>query len=227
MSYQVLASANRRTVRAVMNPLDKSTVVSIYPRAIHEVKSTIQPGTFDIEAGSLKKPAILVVSTSSWWKELGDDQPLLEIPNSSIQVADSIVNDYCNGIECCNMGDCMPGLFFIPGEHNLLDVVTNYQMKLDAAQKRQRNWYHVIVKQADSMWARSNGNPLAISEIAKMAAHELNLNDKEWLKDTQITAMVRCTACGTLKNPNYPVCSNCKAISDPEAAKKMNFIFAN
>src|SRR5258706_9506503 len=119
------AFLNRQTVRAPVNPLDKSTVVSIYPRAIEETKYTIQPGVFKIPAGSYKEPSTLVVGPSSWWKELDESQPLLEIPVSSITIADSIVRDYCNGILCCNMGDATPGLFFIPGEHTVTQIQAN------------------------------------------------------------------------------------------------------
>ena len=41
---------NRRKLRqSVKNPLDKCTIVSIFPKAIDEDKFTIQPGKFHIE----------------------------------------------------------------------------------------------------------------------------------------------------------------------------------
>jgi uncharacterized OB-fold protein len=59
----------------------------------------------------------------------------------------------------------------------------------------------------------------------KIAAKELTL-DKVWLKDFQAIAMVNCKACGSLKNPLYPVCPNCKAIDDPEKAKSLGIKFS-
>ena len=114
-----LNQMHRRTIRAPVNPMDKSTIVSILPKFISERKATIQPGTFEITPGSFEKPALLVVGPSSWWREIDENQPLLEIPVSSIQVADSVVKDYCNGLLACNMSDMMPGLFYLPGEYNL------------------------------------------------------------------------------------------------------------
>ena len=111
-----ISSPNRRTIRAPVNPLDKSTVVIILPKALYERKATIQPGVFELKPGTFENPAILVVGTSSWWREVDENQPLLEIPVSSIQVADSIVRDYCNGLLACNMATQMPGLFYVPGE---------------------------------------------------------------------------------------------------------------
>lgn len=218
----------RRTIRAPQNPLDKSTVVSIFPKELDERKVTIEPGRFIVPAGSFEKPAILVVGPSSWWRDIDDTQPLLEIPQSSIQIADSIVKDYCNGLLGCNMGDAMPGLFYVPGEFDVAGLRKSYQHELENAAKRQKNFYSALVRLADSLWARSNGNPLAISEDMRLAARELNLaSKKDWMKDFEMVDMSRCKACGSLRNPEYPVCPTCKAIDDPEKAKTLNIKFAN
>lgn len=224
--FPLMSDFKRRTIRAPVNPLDKSTVVSIFPKYILERKYTIQPGVFEIRPGSYEKPALLVVGPSSWWKEIDENQPLLEIPHSSIQVADSIVKDYCNGVVACDMAENMPGLFYIPGEITLDVLKKSHQNELDRANVKQRNWYTALVRMADALWSRSNGNPLTISDEMKMAARDLNLVNKEWLKDSQIMDLVRCVACGHLKNPNYPICSNCKAISDPVKAKELGLVFA-
>jgi len=217
----------RRTIRAPVNPLDVSTVVSILPKEIDERKWTIQPGRFLIPAGSFENPAVLVIGPSSWWKELDEEQPLLEIPCSSIQVADSVVKDYCNGILACNMGDTMPGLFFVPGEWSSEGIKKERRGELNQALMKQRNWYKVLVKMADTFWARTNGNPLSISDDMRLAAKELNLeSNKEWTKDTQAVDLQRCVACGSLGNPMFPVCAVCKAVKDPEKAKSLGITFA-
>lgn len=216
---------NRRTTRAPVNPLDKSTVFSIFPKAIKEEKATITPGIFEIPPGTVEKPARLIVEPSSWWKEIDEHQPLLEIPISSIIVADSVVKDYCNGLFCCNMGDKMPGIFYLPGDVTIAQLQKEFKHILDKAIARQRNWYSALVAQGDSLWARSHGNPLAISLDMKLAANELGLQ-KDWLRDFQAVELVKCIACGSLRDPDYPICANCKAIVDPEAAKKFNIQFA-
>jgi hypothetical protein len=223
--FPLLSDVKRRTIRAPVNPLDKSTVVSIFPKYILERKHTIQPGVFEIQPGTYERPAILIVGPSSWWKEIDENQPLLEIPHSSIQIADSIVRDYCNGIFACDMGNNMPGLFYIPGEWTVEKIKRDRKYDLDVANEKQRNWFTVLVKMADALWSRANGNPLTISDEMKLAARELNLLNKEWLKDSQTMELVRCPACGFLKNPNFPICSNCKAISDPDKAKELGLVF--
>lgn len=223
--FPLMSDLKRRTIRAPVNPLDKSTIISILPKLIEERKHTIQPGVFVIQPGTYDTPSTLVVGGSSWWKEIDENQPLLEIPHSSIVVADSVVRDYCNGLIACDMADNMPGLFFIPGDIKQFEIKKIHKDKLDAAEAKQKNWFHSLVRMADSLWAGSNGNPLAISGDMKLAARSLNLVNKEWLKDSQVMELVRCVACGSLKNPLYPVCSNCKAISDPAKAKELGLVF--
>jgi len=216
----------RRMNQKPINPLDKSTVVSIYPKHIHETKPTIQPGVFDVPAGSYEHPSILVVGSSSWWREIDEEQPMLEIPVSSVQIAESIVRDWANGLLACNMTDLMPGVFSLPGAFTHEKLLRDEKIKLDTAQANQRRWFQALVKIADVMWSRSNGNPLSIDDNMRMAARELGLN-KEWLADFQIVELVKCIACGSLRNPLYPVCPICKAVVDTETAKKLNIQFAS
>lgn len=215
---------SRRLIRATKNPMDKCTIVNIFPKEIEETKHTIEPGRFKIPAGTFEEPSILVVGSSSWWKDIDVDQPMLEIPVSSIQIADSIIKDYCNGMLGCNMGDAIPGLFFVLGEHTVMEIKMKYKNKLEEVKIKQDNWYRVLVRLADSLWSRTAGNPLAIWDEMRLAARSLNLNDKPWLKDYQQMELVRCAACGGMRNPEYPICPTCKSIdvSHP-MAKELKF----
>jgi len=221
-----IAGTTRRTIRSAVNPMDKSTVVSILPKLISERKATISPGFFEIPPGTVDSPSILVVGTSSWWREIDENQPLLEIPVSSIQIADSIVKDYCNGLLACNLDDMMPGLFYIPGELTVDRVKKEYTPLLKSAEAKQKRWFMELIRIADILWSRSNGNPLAISTDARLACKELNISQKPWLTDMQTAELVRCIACGSLRNGAYPICQTCKAVADPELAKKLNLTFA-
>jgi len=213
--------------RTPKNPIDKSTIVSIYPRAIVERKYTIEPGIFEIPPGRLDAPSLLVVGTSSWWTYTGENRPTIEVPVSSVQIADALIGDFCRGMLECDMVDARPGLIFVPGEVSLFELKTNEKIKeklLEAAAK-QKNWYMRLVKVADSLWARSNGNPLAIPDDARLAAEELNLKDKVWMQDYKTVELDKCFACGSLKNPLYPVCPTCKAI-DPNHSLAKDIKFA-
>ncbi len=217
---------NRRTVRAPINPLDVSTVISILPKHIVETKITLTPSIFELHPGSFDKPSLLVVTTGSWWKEMDPEQPLLEITQSSIQIADSVVKDYCVGLIACNMNDLMPGLSFLPGNWTVEKLKKEQGPLLNSMLAKQRNWYKELIRMADIMWSRTNGNPLAISDDARLACKELNISNKPWLGDLQAMELVRCVACGSMRNPSFPICPTCKAVADPVLAKQLNLSFA-
>jgi hypothetical protein len=219
---QVLLQQRRRTERAYTNPLDKCTVFSTFPRAIREVKHTIQPGVFEIQPGSYDNPSRLVVGPSSWWREIDEEMPLLEIPNTSIQVADSIVRDYCVGLLAYNSETASPGLFFLPGDISVVELKTKHKEVFDRVVKKQKQWYSDLVRMADVLWARTNQNPIAISEDMRLGASELGLKDKPWLNDFSIIAMINCAACGALRNPAYPICGACKTVVDKALYDKLN-----
>lgn len=212
---------NRQTHRAPTNPLDKATIISIFPREINERKPTIQPGFFHIDKGSIEKPASLIVGPSSWWKDTGEQEPLLEIPTSAVVIAKSVIDDFCNGILGCNMADRMPGLVYVPGEVTVEKFKKEYSEEFDNLIAKQRNWFGELVKMADSLWARTNGSPLCISDDMRDAANFLGLESKDWMQNFTAMEMIRCIACGSMRNPLYPMCGNCKHIVDPELARKL------
>lgn len=216
----------RRLIRGMSNPLDKSTIVSIYPNVVDEVKPTLFPGAWTIPSGTYEKPSVLTIGPSSWFRDFDEQSPIVEIPVSSIQIAESLIKDYCNGAIECDMGERMPGLFFLPGELSVEEVKKNHKPRLDAANIRQKNWFARLVRLADALYSKSNGNPLVVSDIMRIAANELGLQDKVWLSTFVSAALVKCVACGSLRDPNFPICQSCKTIVDPEKAKTLNLVFA-
>lgn len=222
-----LSLSHRMVIRSPANPLDKSTVFSIIPKKIHEIKITITPRDFILEPGSANNPSRLVVGSSSWYRDIDENQPILEIPVYSTVIANSIVTDYSQGILGCDMGESMPGLFFLPGEWTVEDMKKQHPGLLAEAIRKRRNLNEVLVRMADSLWARANGNPLVITDDMRAAAKELNLDHlKEWTKEKLAMELIRCVACGNLRNPAYPICSFCKAVADPVKAKELNLVFA-
>jgi len=215
---------HRRVIRGQENPLDRATVVSIYPRPLDEYKYTLFPGRWTMNPGSYDKPEVLTVGPSSWFFDKDEESPIVEIPVGALQIAESIVKDYAGAVLEATLGECQPGLFFLPGTITSAQVKTDHKARLDHANQLQKNWYLKLVKVADSLWARSNGNPIAISDDMRMAATELHLVDKPWLQDYHAVAMVKCFACGNLRNPEYPICPSCKYIDQTHPrAKDLKF----
>ena len=200
---------------------DKYTIVSIFPKAIHEEKITLDPGVFDIAPGSLEKPATLTVGSSVWWKGVGPDSEPAEITVPSILVAHSVIMDYCNSLLGAKPNEIYPGLFAVKGEHDSAAIVKNNQKELKAADVRQKLWYEALVKGADSLWARTNGNPIAIPDDARLAAQGLGLINKPWMQDFSTLQMVACVNCGNLRNPAYPSCPSCRVVVDKALFAKL------
>lgn len=214
----------RRLIRTAKNPLDKCTIASIYPREIpNEEKPTIEKGKFTIPAGTFENPSVLVITSSSWWRDYDPDQPIIERPVSSMELAESIVKDYCNSLLEFS-GDSHPGIFYVLGEHTSIEIKSKYKFELEKLRAKQDNWYRALVRHADILYARTSGNPIVIMEDMKLAARSLNLNDKPWLKDHQMAEMSRCPACGSMRNAAYPICPTCKNVDiNHPMAKDLKF----
>lgn len=234
---------NQRIVRRPNNPYDRSTVVSILSKPIDEIKPTIDPGRFKIPSAKRDDFELLVVGPSSWFREINPNEPLLEIINSSAEVAASIVRDYCNSVLESNMGDAIPGLFWIPGKFDKKTILTYVETKedpttgmlvkgrsfadlLDECRAKQRNWYTALVAKADGDWVNSGGHPRSINSDMKVAANELGL-DRPWLATVQALMKSNCPACGHMVDMNYAVCSNCKVVINQERAKELGLKFAS
>lgn len=224
-ALSALNANNRLTIRGDVNPWDKATVFSIYPQEIVERKLTLYPELFVIPAGKPEAPGRLVVGTSSWWRDIDPEQPMLEIPVSAVVVADSIVKDYNNSRIGSNMGDAVPGIFYLSGDISIKELVERFAPVLEDAIVKQRNWYNVLVKMADALWARTNGNPLSIPEDCKIAAKELGFS-RDWVQNFIRIEMIPCVACGALRNPNFPICGNCKNVVDKKKAEALGLVFA-
>lgn len=202
----------RPMIRSVRNPLDKATIVSIFPHdIIKEKKETIQPAEFSIPGGTIAEPSVTIVGPASWWKDYDFEQPMLEIQVSAVALAHSLIFDYCVGMLGCDMETARPGLFFVPGEFTADEIKSRYKMELATTKVKQDNWFKILVRLGDSLWSRMNGNPLVIWDEMRLAARELGI-DRPWLKDYQVAELVKCFACGSLRNPEYPICPNCKNV---------------
>jgi hypothetical protein len=124
------------------------------------------------------------------------------------------------------MVDTKPGLFFLPGNLTIKDIREKHLFDLVKAKANQDRWFMALVKMGDTLWARTGGNPLCIADDMRMAAEHLGLKGKDWMKDMTMMEQVKCVACGSPRNPDYPVCSVCKAVTDPKRAEELGIVFA-
>lgn len=211
------------------NPMDRCTIVSIFPCVVEDRKVTLDPGYFKIEAGSFQNPAVLIVGSSSWYRAMYETNEVLEIPNSSILIAEDLINGYCNSAPDAIVGAAIPGLFYVVGEKTQADIKLNHKTELEAARIKQNAYWKNCINSADKMWARSNGNPMAISDQARIAVRELGIDPKSkpWMGTIEgLANIANCPACGAMINKQFPVCSNCKTVIDKKRAEELGLTFA-
>ncbi len=209
------------------NPLDVSTIISMYPRGFTE-KKQMMPEWYHIPAGSYEVPSFVVVHGASSYLEMRDTQQTIEVPISSISVAESIIRDWMIGILEVQLGHAQPGVFFLPGEWKLdkLKKDEDATKIFERVNQMQRNWFLALVNLADSFWAKSNGNPNAISDLFRVAAEVIQIKGKPWMQNFQAVRMQNCPACGHMIMPGFPVCSNCKVVVDREVFDKLGLSFS-
>lgn len=210
-----------------LDPNDKSTVVSIYPRVLFDRKVSLFPGVFKVEPGYANAPATLTLGPSHWMLNIPLEDRSIAYPVSSYRVATAFVQDKIKAFHCYTP-DAMPGVFVLHGVHDSIAVLKNNVKEIKEAAEKQKRWYEALVKEADVLWARTNGNPLAISNDARLAAEQLQLGEgKTWMQDFKTLQMTNCPACGVLRNGNFPICGNCRTILDPKKYKEMGLAAAS
>ncbi len=223
MALDILKHLMRRTVRGPINPVDKATIFSIFPREIETDKITITPSRYVIPAGTETNPSRLVIGPASWWRDVNPDEPLMEVTENALAIAKSVVNDYVNSMIYTNP-ESRIGVFYTVGDVTIPQMKETMKAELANAIRRQRAWYQKQVDFADIGWARSNQNPLAISDDARLAASELKIS-KPWQNPNYANvALIECVACGALRNPKFPICGSCKNIVDLDLAKTLKLI---
>lgn len=211
------------------NPLDKSTIVSLFPKEIIEFKPTIFPGKFIIPAAERDSFSLLTVEGASWYMPSAVERmPPMEIQVNSVELAKSIVNDYLSSIY---LGDSTrgPGLFYVLGKHDkksilgYSDPVTKQTFgdMLEVSKAKQKRWFLALIDASDRDWSKYGGSPLAILEDAKIAAELLGMGDKPWMANIQASNLSPCPACGEMINLNYPVCKHCHNIVNAGKAKEL------
>ena len=88
--------------------------------------------------------------------------------------------------------------------------------ELEAATQRRDAYFHRLISEGDTMWARGHSFR-EISDLHRRAAIEMGV-EREW---AYVPArMVECPACGERVKPAVAVCRHCGAILDNEKAAR-------
>lgn len=230
-----LGSMNKRVLNLLpKNPMDKTTIVSIYPKEIVDVKPTLFPGRYIIPAALDNDFSLLIIEGASYFlpSMVGNQAPN-EVQVNSMMLAESILHDT---IPCMNLvtSNVRPGVFSVPGEYNRISILNyvhadgrKFSELLKLAHEWQHNYWTAVIDEADYYWSKSNGNPKTIPDDAKLAARILGVEKvKPWMSNVVASELVNCKACGEMINPSFPVCKFCHSVVNPDLAKKLNIVFA-
>jgi hypothetical protein len=90
------------------------------------------------------------------------------------------------------------------------------QDELAAASTRRDDYYHRLISEGDTMWARGHSYR-EISDLHRRAAITMGI-EREWAYVPM--KMSECPACGEKVKPGVAVCKHCHAILDAEKAAK-------
>lgn len=197
---------------------DNSTIVSIIPWDLFEVKPTLFPGRFEIKASpDAKTPIFTTIGPSTYQDYKGDDK-WITVPVPSETVAASIVRDYVNS-QVGLSTTARPGIAYLPGAVNVLDA--NFLKELV---ETQNNWFRELVRIADDYWTRYHLHVM-INDTQRLAANSLNLKSENhpWMSKVEL-GNISCPVCKVVIPESSIVCASCKVILKPEAA--LNFKFA-
>lgn len=144
--------------------------------------------------------AVLLITSRGDALDLGDNRrfPFLI---SAREIADDLLQDLHDH-----------GIFVCAGARPT-------EEELAAATSRRDAYYHRLVSDGDTMWARGHSFR-EISDLHRHAAIALGI-EREW---AYVPArMIECPACGEKVKPGVAVCRHCRAILDAEKAAKHGF----
>ena len=155
-------------------------------------------GVYHIPACAKGEPYALVVITSRGDAlDLGDNRRF-PFTISARDIAEDLLQDLREH-----------GIFVCAGERPTTEELASATTRRDA-------YYHQLISEGDTMWARGHSFR-EISDLHRRAAIALGV-EREWAYVP--TRFADCPACGEKVKPGVAVCKHCGAILDAEKAAK-------
>ena len=155
-------------------------------------------GVYHIPARAPGEPCALVTITSRGDAlDLGDNRRF-PFTISARDIAEDLLQDLREH-----------GIFVCAGERPSAEELASANTRRDA-------YYHQLISEGDTMWARGHSFR-EISDLHRRAAIALGV-EREWAYVP--TRFADCPACGEKVKPSVAVCKHCGAILDAEKAAK-------
>lgn len=208
-----------------------ATVVSVFQRDVIHKLPGVYPGDFLFPAALPNDFTVTHIPQCAFYIDSGEDTPKFAVPQDPSLVAKSIVNDiFRANIE--TGPDAGPGIFMVDGWiRKAPDLITpkdvaEYKKEISVThadlfvnvRRKQENWAKRLVKMADNDWSKTHSHRV-ISDNHIWAAQYLGLN-REYTNLEKVQQTANCPACDSSIRPGVAVCFVCKAVLNPELAKK-------
>jgi hypothetical protein len=158
-------------------------------------KQTGPPGTRQGEAGGSVPYALLLITSRGDVIDLGDNRRF-PFTISAREIAEDLLQDLHDH-----------GIFVCAGARPTAE-------ELAAATARRDTYYHRLIGEGDTLWARGHSFR-EISDMHRRAAMALGI-EREWAYVP--VRMSECPACGEKVKSGVAVCKHCHAILDAEKA---------
>lgn len=208
------------------------TVASLIPWPLQEYKPGLMPGHYHIAASDTHIPTCIYISNKTiHYVYLDDTRGSLPARDPSDEVARSIVRDYIASQLGVDEG-AHPGIFWLPGYVEPLEIVNNFKDLLKENQEAQSKWFLNLCRIADDDWTRYRKHNV-ISDFQRTAASLIGWNpdDHEWMRaqvqePEPLVPMKKCIACRQSIDADAVICNFCKCIVDPEKATKLGIKFS-
>jgi hypothetical protein len=197
-----------------------STVISLVPFPIDEVKPGLIPGQFHIDASDGKTPVCLSIGDSFFYVYIDAERGNLRVPAPSYQVAKSICFDYL-GAQIEAREECHPALFWKQGRWTPERALKELSEEIEYFSRVQHTWFEELVKRADDDWEKTRAH-YAISDIQRHALRVIdpaNYQRRPWViarpEENKITTTL-CPTCGSDVPSMAVVCKYCRFILKPD-----------
>lgn len=202
-----------------MAPTDRDfvTLVSLIPINIREIKVGLNPSVFTLPAcRASDQPEVLELGEASFPIYTGDGKHIMQRVLAH-ELAESIIKDYCNS-QALVEPDARPALFYVPGKQTREEVKLKHERQLKEALRMQRNWFELIIRDADDSWQRHHLHTV-ISDFERQVCRYLGWN-REWLTELPEGNQSICPFCSSAIKPNAVVCLECKQVVNEVEFKK-------
>lgn len=203
--------------------MPKATLISVVPFLINEHKPLF-PGVFFIpgveKTGDIN--VLVIDGDPKHHMYIDETRGSITMYAPVVQVAEAVVQDHRRASIAVN-DDAAPGFGWLEGEWTveMLKKEPTYSRVIVPLHKQQEKWFHNLVQLADDDWAKYRQHR-TISDVQRHAARTLGLG-REWLTVVDAVAPRRCPACQQNISAEAAICSFCRCIVNPEAAKKLAF----